>query len=41
MSAEEVVKRIRVASLQYFIRPITAFDQFRDQVRGLVETEAD
>lgn len=41
MSAEEVVKRIRVASLQYFIRPITAFDQFRDQVRGLVETAAD
>ena len=33
--------RIRVASLQYFIRPITTFDQFRDQVVGLVETAAD
>jgi len=33
--------RIRVASLQYFIRPITSYDQFRDQVVGLVETAAD
>jgi predicted amidohydrolase len=33
--------RIRVASLQYFIRPITGFEQFRDQVRGLVQTAAD
>jgi predicted amidohydrolase len=30
-----------VASLQYFIRPISTFDQFRDQVIGLVETAAD
>ena len=33
--------RIRIASLQYFIRPIASFDQFRDQVTGLVETAAD
>jgi predicted amidohydrolase len=33
--------RIRVATLQYFIRPITSFDQFRNQVAGLVETAAD
>ena len=33
--------RIRVASLQYYIRPITSFDQFRDQVDGLVQTAAD
>ena len=35
------MNRIRVASLQYFIRPIAAFDQFRNQVAGLVETAAD
>ncbi len=34
-------KRIRVACLQYFIRPITTFEQFGDQVRALVETAAD
>lgn len=33
--------RIRVATLQYFIRPVDTFGQFRDQVRGLVETAAD
>ena len=33
--------RIRVATLQYFVRPITSFEQFRDQVAGLVETAAD
>lgn len=33
--------RIRVASLQYFIRPVRTFDQFQDQVEGLVETAAD
>jgi predicted amidohydrolase len=33
--------RIRVASLQYFIRPVQTFDQFRDQVDALVETAAD
>ena len=33
--------RLRVASLQYFVRPIRTFDQFRDQVVGLVDTAAD
>lgn len=33
--------RIRVASLQYFIRPVTSFDQFADQVTALVETARD
>jgi predicted amidohydrolase len=33
--------RVRVASLQYFIRPVTTFEQFRDQVVGLVGTAAD
>jgi len=32
---------LRVASIQYFIRPVGSFDQFADQVRGLVETAAD
>lgn len=36
-----VPERIRVASLQYFIRPVQTFEQFRDQVEGLVETAAD
>jgi predicted amidohydrolase len=36
-----VTERLRVASLQYFIRPVLAFDQFADQVRSLVETAAD
>lgn len=34
-------ERIRVASLQYFIRPVQTFEQFRDQVTSLVETAAD
>jgi predicted amidohydrolase len=33
--------RIRVGSLQYFIRPVQNFEQFRDQVDGLVETAVD
>jgi predicted amidohydrolase len=33
--------RIRVASLQYYIRPVKTFDQFRDQVEGMVETAVD
>ncbi len=33
--------RLRAASLQYFIRPVRTFDQFRDQVEGLVDTAAD
>ncbi len=35
------MERIRVAALQYFIRPVQTFDQFRDQVEALVETAAD
>ena len=35
------VNRLRVASLQYFIRPVTSEGQFRDQVSALVETAAD
>ncbi len=34
------MERIRVATLQYLIRPITSFEQFRDQVEGLVDTAA-
>ena len=37
----EKLDRIRVATLQYFIRPVTTFEQFSDQVAGLVETAAD
>jgi predicted amidohydrolase/GNAT superfamily N-acetyltransferase len=37
----EKLDRIRVASLQYFIRPIENFEQFQEQVAGLVETAAD
>ena len=33
--------RIRVAALQYYVRPVQTFDQFRDQVEALVETAAD
>ena len=33
-----VPNRIRVATLQYFIRPIGAFSDFAEQVRSLVET---
>lgn len=32
------MERLRVATLQYLIRPISSFDQFRDQVEGLVDT---
>ena len=32
---------LRVASLQYYIRPVDSFDRFRDQVVSLVETAAD
>jgi predicted amidohydrolase len=35
------MERIRVASLQYFIRPVASFDAFRAQVEGLVDTAAD
>lgn len=35
------VDRIRVASLQYFIRPVPGFEAFRAQVEGLIDTAAD
>jgi len=35
------MNRIRVASLQYFIRPVTSFDGFAQQVEALVETAKD
>ena len=33
--------RIRIASMQYFIRPIREFGQFADQVSALVDTARD
>ncbi|MEZ6197086.1 MAG: carbon-nitrogen hydrolase family protein [Planctomycetota bacterium] len=33
--------RLRVGALQYFIRPIRSWDEFRDQVAGLVRTAGD
>lgn len=33
--------RIRVAALQYFIRPVRTFDDFKEQVVALIETVAD
>lgn len=35
------MERIRVASLQYFIRPVPDFAAFQAQVEGLVDTAAD
>ena len=35
------MSRLRVASLQYFFRPVRRIDDFRDQVDSLVETAAD
>lgn len=35
------MSRVRVASLQYFIRPVRSLDEFRGQVAALVETAAD
>jgi predicted amidohydrolase len=35
------MNRLRVAALQYFIRPVTSVDQFKDQVTALVETAVD
>ncbi len=35
------MNRLRVASLQYFVRPIQSLEEFEDQVRGLVRTAAD
>jgi predicted amidohydrolase len=39
--AVQVPGRVRVAALQYFVRPVATFEQFADQARGLVETAAD
>jgi predicted amidohydrolase len=36
-----MVERVRVASLQYYIRPVQLFQQFRDQIDSLVETAED
>lgn len=33
--------RIRVATLQYFIRPVKSFEEFSAQVEGLIDTAAD
>ncbi len=35
------MQRLRVASLQYFIRPVARFEDFQAQVEALVETAAD
>ena len=35
------MEKVRVASLQYWIRPVESFEQFQAQVRGLVNTAAD
>ncbi|MGE0353997.1 MAG: carbon-nitrogen hydrolase family protein [Gemmatimonadales bacterium] len=35
------MERIRVASLQYYVRPVKTFEQFRDQVEALVDTAVD
>jgi predicted amidohydrolase len=35
------MERIRVASLQYFVRPVSSFDQFTEQVGALVSTAKD
>jgi predicted amidohydrolase len=34
-------RRVRVATVQYWIRPVDSFDDFHDQVKGLVDTAAD
>jgi predicted amidohydrolase len=35
------MNRLRIATLQYFIRPVESIDQFQRQVAALVETAAD
>lgn len=35
------MERVRIASLQYFIRPVRSFEEFADQVSALVESAAD
>ena len=39
--AESPPDRIRVAALQYFLRPVRTFEEFQAQVEGLVDTAAD
>ncbi len=36
-----MMNRIRVASVQYLIRPVSSFSQFQEQVEGLVNTAVD
>jgi predicted amidohydrolase len=36
-----MIQRIRVAALQYYIRPVPTFKEFRAQVEALVDTAAD
>lgn len=40
-AAPAPTRPLRIATLQYFIRPVPTFDHFADQVRALVETAAD
>lgn len=35
------MNRARIAALQYFVRPIRDFSEFREQIAGLVQTAAD
>lgn len=35
------MERVRVASLQYLIRPVKSFEEFQEQVIGLVDTAVD
>src|SRR5690606_13856254 len=38
---EHRAERVRVATLQYYIRPVHTFEEFAAQVEGLVQTAAD
>jgi len=38
---DDHVRAVRVAALQYWIRPVDSFDEFEGQVKGLVETAGD
>jgi predicted amidohydrolase len=35
------LERLRVAALQYYVRPVESFDEFRGQVTALIETAVD
>lgn len=39
--SDDTPRRVRVGSLQYWIRPVSTLAEFRQQVEGLVETAAD